>query len=89
MTDQQSATGAEGPAKPATTNTGVRAKSEDLHKLLTRQNGAAVAQVQKQMGWQPHRVRAAISRLRTTEVSIELDRSGKVARYRILPGVAQ
>ena len=86
MTDQQSATGAKGPAKPATTKTGVRTKSEDLCKLLSRRNGATAAQVQKQMGWQPHTVRAAISRLRTTGLSVDLDRSGRVARYRLVSG---
>jgi biotin operon repressor len=86
MIDQQSATGAERPAKPATTRTGVRTKSEDLRKLLSRRKGATGAQVQKQLGWQPHTVRAAISRLRTAGASVELDRSGRVARYRLLPG---
>lgn len=64
-------------------------KSDTLRKLLVRRNGATVAQVQKQLGWQPHTVRAAISRLRSTGVSIELDRSGKVARYWLLPGDGQ
>jgi hypothetical protein len=34
-------------------------------------------------------VRAAISRLRSAGAPIELDRSGRVTRYRILPGEGQ
>jgi DNA-binding transcriptional regulator PaaX len=45
-----------------------------------------VAQIQEQLGWQPHTVRAAISRLRSAGVPIELDRSGNVTRYRITSG---
>jgi DNA-binding transcriptional regulator PaaX len=66
-----------------------RSKSDLLHKLLSRRNGATVAQLQKQLGWQPHTVRAAISRLRSSGASIELDRSGKVARYRVIDGAGQ
>lgn len=64
-------------------------KSDALRKLLSRRQGATIAQVQKQLGWQPHTVRAAICRLRSSGVSIELDRSGKVARYRAEPGSDQ
>jgi DNA-binding transcriptional regulator PaaX len=60
-----------------------------LRKLLLRKQGATVAQIQKQLGWQPHTVRAAISRLRSSGFSIELDRSGKVTRYRVLSGGGQ
>lgn len=61
-----------------------KTKTDALHKLLSRRNGATVAQIQKCLIWQPHTVRAAISRLRTSGVTIELDRSGKVARYRAM-----
>ncbi len=64
-------------------------KSDILRKLLVRKQGATVAQLQKQFGWQPHTVRAAISRMRSSGLSVELDRSGKVARYRALPGGGQ
>lgn len=66
-----------------------RSKADTLHKLLSRRNGATVAQLQKLLGWQPHSVRAAISRLRSSGVSIELDRSGKVTRYRVIDGEGQ
>ena len=64
-------------------------KSDILRKLLLRKQGATVAQIQKQLGWQPHTVRAAISRLRSSGFSIELDRSGKVTLYRALSGGGQ
>lgn len=89
MTQQQTEAPAIGPAKPFTTKPAGKTKSADLQKLLSRRTGATVAQIQKQLGWQPHTVRAAISRLRSTGVSVELDRSGRVARYRFVPGVVE
>ena len=61
-----------------------KSKTDAMRRLLSRRNGATVAQIQKCLIWQPHTVRAAISRLRTSGVTIELDRSGKVARYRAM-----
>ena len=63
-----------------------RPKSDTLRRLLSRRHGATVAQLQKQLGWQPHTVRAAISHLRSSGLSVELDWSGKVARYRAVSG---
>ena len=63
-----------------------RSKSDTLRRLLSRRHGATVAQLQKQLGWQPHTVRAAISRLRSSGLSVELNWSGKVARYRAVSG---
>ena len=63
-----------------------KTKVEILRSLLSRQTGATVAQVQNQLGWQPHTVRAAISRLRSSGLSVELERSGRVARYRVVSG---
>ena len=71
-------------AKPAG-----KSKTEMLHTLLARRGGATVGQIQKHLGWQPHTIRAAISRLRLSGVPIELDRSGRMARYRIIPGEGQ
>lgn len=59
-----------------------RTKIDALRKLLSRSNGVTVAQLQNCLTWQPHTVRSAISRLRTSGVVIEIDQSGKVARYR-------
>ncbi len=62
-----------------------KTKTDVLRKLLLRPKGATVAQIQNCLIWQPHTVRAAISRLRKSGVVIELDQSGKVARYRAMP----
>ena len=59
-----------------------RFKADILRKMLSRRNGVTSEQIQQQMGWQPHTVRAAISRLRSSGLPIDLDRSGKVTRYR-------
>lgn len=66
------------PLKPT-----ARSKAEILRKQLSRRYGATIEQLQKQLGWQPLTIRAAISRLRSSGFSIELDRSGKVTRYRL------
>ena len=63
-----------------------RLKADTLRKMLSRRKGATSVQIQQQMGWHPHTVRAAVSRLRSSGQSIDLDRSGKVARYRVLSG---
>ena len=39
-------------------------KTDAVLKLLGRQQGATVAQLQKATGWQPHSVRAALTGLR-------------------------
>ena len=64
----------------------VRPKSDTLRILLSRRHWATVAQLHKQLGWQPHTVRAAISRLRSSGLSAQLNWSGKVASYRAVPG---
>ena len=89
MTEQQSRTPVTDHARPRPPKPTGRSRSGDLRKLLSRRNGATVAQIQKQLGWQPHTVRAAISRLRSSGVSVELNRFGKVARYRAVPGKDQ
>lgn len=61
-----------------------KSKTEILRKLLARRTGATVVQIQKQLGWQPHTIRAAISRLRSSGLYIYLDRSGRMALYRLL-----
>ena len=54
-----------------------------LEALLARPKGATMAQLEKSLGWQPHTVRAAISRLRKSGAVVSLDRSGKTPTYRI------
>lgn len=86
VTEQQSQTPKTDYAKPRPSKPAGGTKSGELCKLLSRRSGATVAQLQRQLDWQPHTIRAAISRLRSAGVPIELDRSRKVARYRITSG---
>ena len=46
-------------------------------KLLGRQQGATVAQLQKATGWQPHSVRAALTGLRKKDHDIRREQSEK------------
>ena len=70
-----------------TTQTGKTAPSKSkkarLVGLLGRPRGATIGQLQKALDWQPHTIRAAISRLRKDGTEITLDRSGKTPAYRI------
>jgi len=74
-----SARHAKRPAKPGSGQT----KKARLEQLLSRPRGAAPAQLEKALGWQPHTVRAAISRLRKSGAEVTLDRSGRTPAYRI------
>ena len=89
MTDQPTENLIFDPAEHRLARPAPRPKTEMLRKFLARRSGATVAQIQKHLGWQLHIVRAAISRLRSAGAPIELDRSGRVTRYRILPGEGQ
>ena len=89
MTEQMIEPAAPVAPKAAPPKTTPPSKTEMLRKLLSRRNGATLAQLQKQLGWQPHTIRAAISRLRSSGLAIDLDRSGKVARYRVVSGQDQ
>lgn len=59
-------------------------KKNRLEALLRRPKGATMAQLEKTLAWQPHTVRAAISRLRENGVEVSLDRTGKTPAYRII-----
>lgn len=85
MSDQLTQNLSSDPAKRRLAGIVLEPKTEILRKLLTRRTGATAAQLQKRLGWQSHTIRAAISRLRSSGVPVELDRSGSVARYRIMP----
>ncbi len=63
------------PAKPT--------KTARLEAMLRRPKGATQKQLQKGLGWQPHTVRAAISRLRKAGAEVTLDRSVRTPTYRI------
>ena len=66
-------------AKPKPTES----KKARLQALLARPKGATLAQLEQDLGWQPHTVRAAISGLRKGGAEVTLDRDGKVPSYRI------
>lgn len=89
MTQKQTKTGADVPkakaasAKPSARKTAISKKAR-LEALLRRQRGATMAQLEKSLAWQPHTVRAAISRLRKSGADVSIDRSGKVSAYRIV-----
>ncbi|SHK47134.1 Protein of unknown function [Shimia gijangensis] len=77
---------ATGSLKPKSKKRTGRTKVEILRKLVSRPNGVTVTQIQKRLVWQPHTIRAAISRLRSSGLPIALDRSGRAARYRVVSG---
>ena len=58
-------------------------KTARLEAMLRRPKGATQKQLQKGLGWQPHTVRAAISRLRKAGAVVTLDRSIRTPTYRI------
>ena len=58
-------------------------KKARLEAMLRRPRGATQKQLEKSLDWQPHTVRAAISRLRKSGVGVVLDQSTKTAAYRI------
>lgn len=63
------------PTKPS--------KKDRLEAMLRRPKGATQKQLEKDLGWQPHSVRAAISVLRKGGTGVTLDRNGKTPTYRI------
>lgn len=59
-------------------------KKARLESMLRRPRGATQKQLETSLGWQPHTVRAAISRLRKEGADVLLDRSGKTPAYRVV-----
>ncbi len=60
-----------------------RTKKAKLEALLSRARGATPAQLQTELGWQPHTVRAAVSRLRKAGHIIELEEMKGRKAYRL------
>ncbi|MGJ8585988.1 MAG: DUF3489 domain-containing protein [Marinosulfonomonas sp.] len=54
-----------------------------LLKRLQRRNGATLQQLTAEFGWQPHTVRAAISRLRTAGFKVTRGEGKDASIYRI------
>ena len=61
-------------------------KTARLEAMLRRPRGATQKQLETGLGWQPHTVRAAISRLRKAGAVVTLDRSVRTPTYRIDSG---
>ena len=59
-----------------------RTKIDSVRKLLSRPTGASITQIQKATGWQPHSVRAALTRLRQKGHAVRYRRNGRTT-YRI------
>ncbi|MEO9825386.1 MAG: DUF3489 domain-containing protein [Paracoccaceae bacterium] len=68
---------------PTTKTAASNSKKARLVGLLGRPRGATIGQLQKALDWQPHTIRAAISRLRKDGAEITLDRNGRAPTYRI------
>jgi len=60
-----------------------RTKIDSVRKLLSRPTGASIAQLRKATGWQPHSVRAALTRLRQKGHAVERRRHNGRTTYRI------
>ncbi|PLX35624.1 MAG: hypothetical protein C0605_09180 [Hyphomicrobiales bacterium] len=59
-------------------------KKDSIIKLLSRSNGATIAQMQKATGWQAHSIRAALTGLRKAGHKISRDSKTKgLAVYRV------
>ncbi len=59
-------------------------KPETILKLIRRKNGAILRSMQDAIGWQPHSVRAALTRLRKMDHAIERNKDAKgITIYRV------
>ena len=67
----------------ATGRKAARTKQAKLEALLTRARGATLAQLQTELGWKAHTVRAAVSRLRKAGHTIDLEEMKGRKAYRI------
>ena len=58
-------------------------KLDQLEKMLSRQNGASIAEMMKTTGWQSHSVRGALAgALKKRGLAITSEKSDSVRRYR-------
>jgi len=57
-------------------------KRAQLLKLVNRKSGASIDTIQLKLGWQPHTIRAEISRLRKQGLVVTCAPSTKGAVYR-------
>lgn len=83
MTKEQPSNGVRVRISMPSRNKTKHSKKARLEAMLSRPRGATQNQLEKALGWQPHSVRAAISRLRKGGADVLLDRSGRTPIYRI------
>ncbi|GFZ98647.1 hypothetical protein GCM10010923_03560 [Blastomonas marina] len=75
-----------GPMKTATKKAGARPRETKIGKviaLLKRKNGTTLDEMVEATGWQPHTTRAALTGLKKKGHTIERDKLGDKACYRI------
>lgn len=76
-----------GPTKPATKKTVAEPRETKIGKviaLLQRNNGATLDEMVEATGWLPHTTRAALTGLKKKGHTIERDKRGEKACYRII-----
>jgi len=89
MTEETIQSAAGRSSTPKAFRASAKSKPDTLRMLNSRSNGTKFAQSQKQLGWQPHSMRVAISRLRFSGLPIEFDQTDKIAAYRVVSGEDQ
>ena len=62
-------------------NTKPQSKRAYLAKMVGRKSGANIDTLQEQLGWQPHTIRAEISRLRKTGLVVTCTAAAKGSVY--------
>ena len=56
-------------------------KTELIVRMLRRTKGATMAQLQSSTGWQPHSLRAAMTKLRHAGHEVDRRQEGTTSRY--------
>ena len=63
-------------------------KAAQLLAMLSRAEGASIDALSAALAWQPHTVRAALTRLRQRGLTLSADRTARPTMYRIAPAKA-
>jgi len=64
-------------------------KSETVIRLLRRPKGVSIGQLQSATGWQPHSIRAALTKLRMAGHDVTRRCEGRTSRYYITRSSAE
>lgn len=83
MTHQHPAVSVEAKNAARSASLGKLSKTAGLEAMLRRPKGATQKQLQTSLGWQPHTVRAAISRMCKSSEVVTPDMSVRTPTYRI------